>query len=50
MGSFKKSCLTNCDKILKCANLEMTDGQRDFQCVMWKILPLVNERSAYFEK
>ena len=56
MGSFKKSCLKNCYKILKFANFENggTDVQRVILCAMRKILPtssllLVNNRSAYFE-
>ena len=55
MGSFKKSCLKNCYKILKFANFE--NGSTDIQGVilraMREILPtfsmlLVNNRSAYF--
>ena len=56
MGSFKKSCLKNCYKILKFVKFENggTDTQRDILRTMWKILPtykllLVNNRSAYFE-
>ena len=56
MGSFEKSCLKNCYKILKFANFE--NGGTDIQGVilraMREILPtssllLVNNRSAYFE-
>ena len=56
MGSFKKSCLKNCYKIVNFANFENggTDIQRGILRAMWKILPtssllLVNNRSAYFE-
>ena len=56
MGSFKKSCLKNCYKILKFANFENggTGVQRVILCAMRKILPtssllLVNIMSAYFE-
>ena len=54
--SFKKSCLTNWDKILKFANFENggSDIQRNILYVMWKILSissllLINDMSAYFE-
>ena len=57
MGSFKKSCLKNCYKILKFANFE--NGGTDIQGVLFlramrEILPTssllpVNNRSAYFE-
>ena len=55
MGSFKKSGLTNCDKILKFANFE-NGGYRysagHAACYV-KILPIslllmVNDRFAYF--
>ena len=56
MGSFKKSCLKNCYKIVKFANFENggTDIQWGILRAMWKILPtssllLVNNMSAYFE-
>ena len=56
MGSFKKSCLKNCYKILNFANFENggTAIQRDILRAMQKLLPtssllLVNNRSAYFE-
>ena len=56
MGSFKKSCLINCDKILKFANFENggTGIQLGILRVVSKILPissllLVNDWSAYFK-
>ena len=56
MGSFKKSCLNNCYKVLNSANFENggTTIQRDILRAMRKRLPtssllLVNKRSAYFE-
>ena len=56
MGSFKKSCLKNCYKILKFANFENggTATQRDILLAMCKLLStssllLVNNRYAYFE-
>ena len=56
MGSFKKSCLKNCYKILKFASFENggTDNQEVILRAMQEILPtssllLVNNRSAYFE-
>ena len=54
MGIFKKSCLKNCNKIVKFANLKM--GVPIFSrasCVLGgkstSSLLLVNIRSAYFE-
>ena len=56
MGSFKKSCLTNWDKILKFTNFENggTDIQLNILHVIWKILSnfsllLLNDMSSYFE-
>ena len=56
MGSFKKSCLKNCYKILKFANFENggTNIQRVILRAMREILPtstllLINNRSVYFE-
>ena len=56
MGSFKKSCLKNCYKILKFANFENggTNIQRVILRAMREILPtstllLVNNRSTYFD-
>ena len=56
MGSFKKSCLINCYKILNFANFENggTAIQRDILRAVRKLLPtssllLVNNRSAYFQ-
>ena len=56
MGSFKKSYLKNCYKILNFANCKNggTDIQPDILRAMRKVLPvssllLVNNRSAYFE-
>ena len=55
-GSFKKSCLKNCYKILKFTNFENegTDIQGVVMRAMREILPtssllLVNNRSTYFE-
>ena len=54
MGSFKQSCLKNCDKILNYQNFENwgTDIQRNILHVIWKILSissllLINDRPAY---
>ena len=59
MGIFKKSSLTNCDKILKFANFENGGGGGGYRysaghtaCYV-KILPIsllliVNDRLAYF--
>ena len=55
MGSFKKPCLKNFDKILNFTNFEIgvTDIQQNIMHVIWKIwsissLLLINDRSAYF--
>ena len=53
MRSFKKSCLTNCDKILRLSSFEYgeTDIQWNILHGMWNIfsLLLINDMSAYCE-
>ena len=53
MGSFKKSCFVNCDKILKFVNFRNGGAttQRSILHVMWKLLTLsslilVDDRSV----